>query len=41
MILWIDDNMIMGPSNLVMKVKTDLMKEFDCEDFGRLEEYVG
>ena len=24
-----------------MKVMADLMKEFDCEDCGRLEEYVG
>ena len=41
MISWIDDNMILGPSDLVMQVKEDLMKQFDCDDCGRLEEYVG
>ncbi len=41
MISWIDDNMILGPSNLVMQIKNDLMKQFDCNDCGRLEEYVG
>ena len=41
MILWIDNNMIISPSNLVMKVKADLMKEFNSEDCGRPEEYIG
>jgi hypothetical protein len=41
MILWIDNNMIMGPYDLVMKLKADLMKEFDCEDCENSEEYVG
>ncbi len=41
MISWIDDNMILGPSNLVMQIKNDLMKQFECNDCGRLEEYVG
>jgi hypothetical protein len=27
MILWIDNNMILGPEDLVIKVKTDLMKQ--------------
>ncbi len=34
MILWIDDNMILGPEDLVMQVKADLMKQFECEDCG-------
>jgi hypothetical protein len=41
MISWIDDNMILGPSDLVMQLKSDLMKQFDCDDCGKLEEYVG
>ena len=41
MISWIDDNMILGPSDLVMQLKSDLMKLFDCDDCGKLEEYVG
>ena len=41
MISWIDDNMIVGPSDLVMKLKAELMKEFECDDCGELNEYVG
>jgi hypothetical protein len=41
MISCIDDNMILGPSNLVLQIKNDLMKQFECNDCGRLEEYVG
>jgi hypothetical protein len=41
MISWIDDNMILGPEDLVMQVKTDLMKQFECDNCGLLEEYVG
>jgi hypothetical protein len=32
MILWIDDNMIVGPSGLVLKLKSNLMEEFQCKD---------
>ncbi len=41
MISWIDDNMIVGPSDLVMKLKSNLMKEFECDDCGELTEYIG
>ena len=41
MISWIDDNMIVGPSDLVTKLKSDLMKEFECDDCGELKEYIG
>ncbi len=33
--------MILGPEDLVMQVKADLMKQFKCNDCGRLEEYIG
>ncbi len=38
MILWIDNNMNLGPENLVMRVKADLMKHFECDKFGQLGE---
>jgi hypothetical protein len=40
MISWIDDNMILGPSNLVMQLKSNLMQQFNCDNYGHLEEYV-
>jgi hypothetical protein len=33
--------MILGPSHLVMQIKNNLMKQFECDDCGHLEEYVG
>jgi hypothetical protein len=41
MISWINDNMILGPSNLVMQLKSNLMQQFNCEGCGHHEEYVG
>jgi hypothetical protein len=41
MISWIDDNMMLGPTDLVMELKKDLMMQFKCDDCGRLEEYIG
>ncbi len=41
MISWIDDNINPGPSDLVMRIKNDLMKQFECDDCGCLKEYVG
>jgi hypothetical protein len=41
MISWINDNMILGPSDLVMQIKNDLMKQFEYNDCRRLEECVG
>ncbi len=41
MISWIDNNMILGPEDLVMQVKADLMKQFKCDDCGQLENYIG
>ncbi len=41
MISWIDDNMILGPEDLVMQVKANLMKQFKCDDSGCLNEYIG
>jgi hypothetical protein len=41
MILWIDDNMTVGPSDLVLKLKSNLMKQFKCDNWGVLTEYIG
>jgi hypothetical protein len=41
MISWIDDNKIFGPSDLVMKLKNNLMKQFECDDCRELTEYIG
>ncbi len=41
MISWIDNNMLLGPEDLVMQVKANLMKQFKCDDCVHLEEYVG
>jgi hypothetical protein len=41
MISWIENNMILGPDDLVMQVKANLMKQFEFNDCGCLEEYVG
>jgi hypothetical protein len=40
MILWINDNMIHGPEDLVMQDKANLMKQFECDNCGHLEEYI-
>jgi hypothetical protein len=41
MISWIDDNMIIGPTDLVLKLKNDLMTLSKCEDCGALTEHIG
>jgi hypothetical protein len=41
MISWIDDNMIVGPSDLVLKLKSNLMEQLECNDCGVLTEYIG
>ncbi len=41
MISWIDDNMIIGPTDLVLKLKNDLMIQFKCDDCRALTEYIG
>jgi hypothetical protein len=41
MISWIKDNIILSPEDLVMQVKANLMKQFECNDCGSLKEYVG
>jgi hypothetical protein len=41
MISWINDNMIVGPSDLVLKLKSNLMEHFKCDECGELTEYIG
>jgi hypothetical protein len=40
-ISWIDDNMILGPEDLVMQVKANLMKQFECNYYRLLNKHVG
>ncbi len=40
MILWIDDNVIAGPSDLVLKLKSNLMEQFECTKCRVLIEYI-
>ncbi len=40
-VLWIDDNLIIGSKKAVEKTKKDLMERFDCKDCGYMEEYMG
>ncbi len=40
-VLWIDNNLIIGSKQVVEKTKKDIMERFDCEDCRDIEEYVG
>jgi hypothetical protein len=40
-VLWIDNNLIIGSKKAVEKTTKDMMERFDCEDCGDIEEYVG
>jgi Reverse transcriptase (RNA-dependent DNA polymerase) len=40
-ILWVDDLLNVGENHAVQKAKKEIMKEFDCEDGGRLQEFIG
>jgi hypothetical protein len=41
MLSWIDDNAIVGCKKDVLNLKQDLMKQFNCDNCGKMEEYVG
>jgi Reverse transcriptase (RNA-dependent DNA polymerase) len=38
---WIDDCIIMGSSHVVDRERAKMMKLFECDDVGPMEEYVG
>ena len=40
-ISWVDDLLTIGPKEDVIKNKEELMKRFECDDIGKLNEYVG
>ena len=40
-ISWVDDCLVVGPKEMVMQAKKDMMDRFDCDDVGELKEYVG
>jgi hypothetical protein len=41
MMSWIEDNVIVGQENDVLDLKKELMKKFECEDYGPMNEYIG
>jgi hypothetical protein len=40
-VLWIDDNLIIGSKKAIEKAKNNIMERFDYKDCGDIEEYVG
>ena len=40
-ISWVDDLLLCGKKEAVLKEKEELLKHFDCDDIGELNEYVG
>ncbi len=39
-VLWIDNNLIIGPKKAVEKTEKDLIERFDCKDWGDIKEYI-
>ena len=40
-ISWIDDCFVIGPKEQIKKAKDEMMKRFDCDEIGNMNEYVG
>jgi Reverse transcriptase (RNA-dependent DNA polymerase) len=40
-ISWVDDLLTIGKPNVIEDAKKNMMKEFDCDDVGELEEFIG
>ncbi len=41
MLSWIDDNAIVGYEKDMLDLKKELMNQFECDDCGKMDEYVG
>ena len=41
MLSWIDDNAIVGYEKDMLDLKKELMTQFECDDCGQMDEYVG
>ena len=41
MLLWIDDNAIVGYEKEMLDLKKELVTQFECDDCGKMDEYVG
>ncbi len=41
MLSWIDTNSIVGYKKNMLNLKQDLMKQFSCDDCGKMDKYVG
>jgi Reverse transcriptase (RNA-dependent DNA polymerase) len=40
-ILWVDDLLTVGKTSVVTKDKNDMLKQFKCNDVGKIEEFLG
>jgi hypothetical protein len=38
---WVDDCLMIGPKNQVMKTREGILEQFECDDVGEMKEYVG
>jgi hypothetical protein len=40
-ILWVDDLLMVGMPIVALQAKKNMMKQFECDDIGKLEEFLG
>jgi hypothetical protein len=40
-ILWVDDLLTIGKPSVVTKAKNDMMRQFECIDVGKVQEFLG
>jgi hypothetical protein len=40
-ISWVDDCFLTGPTSELLKLKSDILSQVECDDGGELEEFVG
>eukprot|EP00957_Ditylum_brightwellii_P165711 12615256-Ditylum_brightwellii.AAC.1 len=38
---WVDDCMVAGSTSLVREAKKDMMLQFECDELGEMDKYVG
>jgi Reverse transcriptase (RNA-dependent DNA polymerase) len=40
-ILWVDDLLVIGKPSVITKAKNDMMRQFECDNVGQVEEFLG